>query len=112
MGSVSRTMSVAHGTLTVPSSGGASATGSGTGTVTLSGTISKINTTLSALNNVVYKGVQDINGSDTLSMPTIYCCYGDPRELHSFPTRRSSDLNAVNDAPVNAVPGAQAVDED
>src|SRR5690606_41922583 len=26
---------------------------------------------------------------------SLFCCYGGPRDLHSFPTRRSSDLTAA-----------------
>src|SRR5690349_23695486 len=34
---------------------------------------------------------------------SIYC-YGDHRDLHSFPTRRSSDLRLGDDAEVTAAP--------
>src|SRR5690606_41960125 len=27
---------------------------------------------------------------------SLYCCYGRPRDVHSFPTRRSSDLDGVS----------------
>lgn len=64
------TLSVAHGTLTVLAAGGAAVSGSGTGLVTLTGTVAQINTTLAAASNVVYKGVQDFNGSDTLTVLT------------------------------------------
>src|SRR5438270_7109254 len=39
---------------------------------------------------------------------------GNTRAVHSFPTRRSSDLNiaAVNDAPVNTLPASFATNED
>ena len=64
------TLSVLHGTLTVASAGGAVVGGSGTATVTLTGSQAQINTTLAAANNVVYKGVADFNGSDTLTVTT------------------------------------------
>ena len=67
---ITTTLSVAHGTLTVSSAGGAAVSGSGTGSVTLTGSIAQINTTLAAINNVVYKGVLDFNGSDTLTITT------------------------------------------
>ena len=57
-----------HGTLTVLSAGGAAVAGERYRTVTLTGTVSQINTTLAAANNVVYRGVQDFNGSDTLTV--------------------------------------------
>src|SRR5437764_1420343 len=50
------TLWVLHGTLTVLSAGGAAVSGSGTGSVTLTGTVAQINTTLAAANIVVYKG--------------------------------------------------------
>src|SRR5437588_7822015 len=33
-------------------------------------------------------------------MPFLFSCYGDHRDLHSFPTRRSSDLVADEDGPL------------
>src|SRR5437588_9127013 len=36
-----------------------------------------------------------------------FCWYGDHRDLHSFPTRRSSDLVAERDAPAREVVGRQ-----
>jgi 6-phosphogluconolactonase (cycloisomerase 2 family) len=65
---ITTTLSVAHGTLTVASAGGAAVGGSGTGTVTLTGSVAAINTTLSAANNVVYKGAHDFFGTDTLTV--------------------------------------------
>jgi Ca2+-binding RTX toxin-like protein len=64
------TLSVLHGTLTVLSASGATVTGSGTDSVTLTGTVAQINTTLAALNNVVYKGALNYNGSDTITILT------------------------------------------
>ena len=67
---ITTTLSVLNGTLTVVSAGGAAVAGSGTGSVTLTGTVAQINTTLAAANNVVYKGVANFNGSDTLTVLT------------------------------------------
>src|SRR5437588_1720602 len=36
--------------------------------------------------------MQSINSRHELPMPFFFSWYGDPRDLHSFPTRRSSDL--------------------
>ena len=69
-GTLTATLSVTHGTLTVASAGGAGVSGSGTGSVMLTGTVSQINTTLAAANNVVYRGLQDYNGPDTLTVST------------------------------------------
>ena len=52
---ITTTLSVLNGTLTVLSAGGAAVAGSGTGSVTLTGTVAQINTTLAAANNVVYR---------------------------------------------------------
>jgi VCBS repeat-containing protein len=69
-GTLTTTLSVTNGTLTVASAGGAAVSGSGTSTVTLSGTVAQIDTTLAAASNVVYRGVSNFNGSDTLTMTT------------------------------------------
>jgi hypothetical protein len=69
-GSLTTTLSVLHGILTVSSSGGAGVAGSGTASVTLTGTLAQINTTLSAANNIVYKSDAAFNGSDTLTVLT------------------------------------------
>src|SRR5204863_7160072 len=69
-GALTTTLSVLHGTLTVGSAGGAGVSGSGTGSVTLTGTLSQINTTLSAADNVVYKSLASYNGADMLSVVT------------------------------------------
>ncbi len=64
------TLSVLHGTLTVASAGGAAVTGSGTGTVTLTGTVAEINATLAAADNIVYKAAPEFSGRDTLTVHT------------------------------------------
>ena len=68
--SITTTLSVAHGTLTVGSAGGATVAGSGTTSVTLSGSQTQIDTTLAAANNVVYRGALNFNGNDTLTITT------------------------------------------
>jgi uncharacterized repeat protein (TIGR02543 family) len=66
-GAVEVTLAVANGTLTV-SGGSASITGSGSGSVTLEGTIAAINATLGA--TVTYGPATGYSGSDTLTMTT------------------------------------------
>ncbi len=61
---------VEHGTLTVAAVGGAAVVGSGTGTVTLSGSVAQIDATLSAADNVVYRSVFEFAGTDHLTMTT------------------------------------------
>ena len=68
--SLSTTLSVAHGTLTVASAGGAVVGGSGSGLVTLTGTVAQINATLSAAGNVIYRADIGFVGTDTLTMVT------------------------------------------
>ena len=111
-GTLTTTLSVAHGTLTVASAGGAGVAGSGTGSVTLTGTLDQINTTLSASNNVLYRGAQDFNGGDVLNFVT-----NDGGNTGTGGALSDTDtvaitVNAVNDAPVNTVPGAQSGNED
>ena len=100
--SITTTLSVASGTLTVASSGGATVANSGTATVTLTGSQTQINTTLAALNNVVYRGAVDFNGSDTLTVTTSDGTLTDT-------DTKAITVSAVNDAPVNVVGGAVTV---
>jgi hypothetical protein len=105
-GTLSTTLSVAHGALTVASAGGAVVGGSGTNSVTLTGTLAQINTTLSASGNVVYKGAANFNGGDTLNVVT-----NDGGNTGTGGAKSDTDtvgitVNAVNDAPVFANFGA------
>ncbi len=61
---------VDNGILTAASAGGAAVAGSGTDTVTLTGTLAQINATLSAAGNVVYNSDTGFVGTDTLTMTT------------------------------------------
>jgi hypothetical protein len=67
-GTMTTTLSVAHGTLSTASAGGAAVSGSGTGTLLLTGTLAAINTTLAASGNLTYHGNRDFFGADTLTM--------------------------------------------
>jgi VCBS repeat-containing protein len=64
------TLSVTGGTLSVDPAGGAAVAGSGTNSVTLTGTVAQINTTLSAMDNVVYHPLANSVASDTLVVNT------------------------------------------
>ncbi|WP_306919933.1 VCBS domain-containing protein, partial [Rhizobium mesoamericanum] len=66
---ITTTLSVLHGTLTLASLGGAQVSGNGSGQVTLTGTVAQINAAL-ADNNISYKGVSNYNGTDTLTVKT------------------------------------------
>ena len=77
--------------------------------MTFSGKLADINTALASL---TYKGNQDFNGKDTLTITT-----NDLENKGSGGAKEAINtvditVNAVNDAPVNNIPGAQTVDED
>jgi hypothetical protein len=61
------TLHVDHGTLTLAAVGG-TVSGSGTGTVTLAGSVAQIDATLGATNNLVYTSQAGFYGTDTLTM--------------------------------------------
>ena len=94
------TLSVAHGILNVTA--GPGVTGNGTASVTIAGTAAQINTALAGL---AYTGNLDFNGADTLTVATSDGTATDTDTI-------AITVNAVNDAPVNTVPGAQTVAED
>ena len=108
-GSITLTFEVTSGTLTVGTvTNGAVVSKSGTASVTLTGTLSQVNTTLSAENNVVYRGTSNFNGSDTLTVTA-----NDGGSTGSGGTLTDSKtvaitVNAVNDAPV-AVSGSASI---
>ena len=94
------TLSVAHGILNVTA--GAGVTGNGTASVTITGTAAQINAALAGL---AYTGNLNFNGADTLTVATSDGTAADTDTI-------AITVNAVNDAPVNTVPGAQTVAED
>lgn len=61
------TLSVNNGTLNASSAGGASVSGSGTGELILTGSVTQINAALATL---TYTGVANFNGDDTLTIVT------------------------------------------
>ena len=69
-GVLTTTLSVAHGTLTIASAGGAIVAGSGTASVTLTGSAAEIDATLAAFDNVVYRSAPYYSGADTLTLTT------------------------------------------
>jgi hypothetical protein len=62
------TLHVDHGTLNVAATGGATVGGSGTSTVTLTGSLAQIDAALSATNGVIYHGASSFSGVDHLVM--------------------------------------------
>ncbi len=98
-------LTVTNGTVTVSLAGGASisAGANGSSTLTLSGTQAQIN---AALASISYQGNLNFNGGDTLTVLST-----DGNSVTDSDTV-SITVNAVNDGPVNSVPGAQTVNED
>ena len=94
------TLNVASGTIHVIAGPGVS--GNGTASVTITGTAAQINTALAGLS---YTGNLDFNGADTLTVATSDGTATDTDTI-------AITVTAVNDAPVNTVPGAQSVAED
>ncbi|MFM9939403.1 MAG: beta strand repeat-containing protein, partial [Hyphomicrobiaceae bacterium] len=69
--SITTTLAVQHGTITIATMlGGATIGSNGTGSVTLTGSQAEINTSLSALNGVVYQGPLNYSGPDQLTITT------------------------------------------
>src|SRR4030095_9246622 len=98
-------LSVTNGSLNVNLAGGAtiSAGGDSTSTLTLSGTQAQIN---AALASISYLGNANFNGADTLTVLST-----DANGAADSDTVAIT-VTAMNDAPVNTVPGAQTVNED
>ncbi len=98
-------LSVTNGALNVSLAGGASisAGANGSSTLTLSGTQAQINAALASLS---YQGNADFNGADTLTVLST-----DGNGATDSDTVAIT-VTSVNDGPMNAVPGAQTVNED
>src|SRR5262245_5712545 len=94
------TLTVANGTLNVTP--GAGVSGNGTGTVTIAGTAAEINAALAGL---TYQGNLNFNGADALTVATSDGTAIDTQAV-------AITVNAVDNAPVSTVPGAESTDED
>lgn len=124
-GGVTVTLSVAtvgpaavNGALTATSGSGVSVSGSGTSTLTLSGTVADINAFIVA-SSVSFLNAQDatISYNLTVTIDDGGNTGADPGTSGTGSTEARSTtvllaVTAVNDAPVNTVPGAQQVDQD
>ncbi|MCP3938809.1 MAG: hypothetical protein GY708_25960, partial [Actinomycetia bacterium] len=104
------------GNLTATSGGGVTVGGSGTGVLTLDGSVADLNTFLNTASNVTYlHGTPGTNGNDA---DTIQINVNDNGNTGSgggtnidFGTV-NVDIGAVNDAPINIVPGVQTIAEE
>ncbi len=107
---VAVSLTVAHGKLLVRTnvSNGVTAgqvVGNNTGHVVITAPIGKINATLAALQGLTYQGTTDFNGSDTLTMVTNDLQDGEIGGGQADADTLNFEISAVNDSPVNAVPG-------
>src|SRR5581483_5572204 len=109
-GSETLTLGVSHGVLNLASLSGLSGvSGNGTGSVTASGNLTDLN---NALNGLTYLPDLDYNGSDTLSIGINDNGNTGTGGPASDSKSTAITVGAVNDAPVNSVPGTQTFDED
>ncbi|MCE4224898.1 tandem-95 repeat protein [Methylobacterium sp. C25] len=108
-GSLTTTLSVLHGVISLGSTAGVSVTGNGTGTVTVTGTIAAIN---AALNGTTYTPATDYNGADTLTVSTTDNGNTGTGGAKSDTDTVAISVTPVNDAPVNGLPAPQTVNED
>ncbi|WP_279487558.1 retention module-containing protein [Aeromonas veronii] len=104
------TLSVEHGTLTLPAGSGVTVVGNGTGSLVLTGTLTDLNALLSG--GVTYQGNSDFYGNDALTIVT-----NDQGNTGSGGALSDTDVlpievQPVNDAPVNQLPGSMTVKED
>ncbi|MBW3807272.1 retention module-containing protein [Aeromonas jandaei] len=104
------TLSVEHGTLTLPVGSGVTVVGNGTGSLILTGTLADLNALLSG--GVTYQGNSDFYGNDALTMVT-----NDQGNTGSGGALSDTDVLPievlpVNDAPINQLPTVPLVAEE
>jgi hypothetical protein len=112
-GSVQLTLSATNGRLNVADAAGTTITGNNSGEVILSGTLAQIRTALTTANNVRYRGNQDYNGPDTVTVS--FNDQGNTGSGGGLSDSRSFSINvtAVNDLPTLTLPtGPLAINED
>jgi hypothetical protein len=110
-GSVTATLAVDSGTLVATNGGGVTVAGSGTASITLTGSITSINTFISG-NHVTFTSATDATAAVTLTSSI-----NDGGNTGSGGAQSASDtttlnITAVNDAPTVSVPGSITVTED
>ncbi|KTD60914.1 DUF5801 repeats-in-toxin domain-containing protein [Legionella shakespearei] len=111
-GDMTVTLQVGYGIISIIDGTGVSVDGNNSNTVTLTGTIDAINAVLAQTDNVMYQGNENFNGSDELKITTNDLGNsGEGGPLTTISTVPIT-IEAVNDAPVNTVPGPIAAEED
>lgn len=103
-------LSVEHGTLNLVAGSGVTVTGNGSGMLVLSGPLDAINALLSG--GVIYQGEQDFNGQDQLTMVTNDLGNSGSGGALSDTDVVAIEVQPVNDAPINQLPGSMTVKED
>ena len=104
--SVTATFSVPSGVLRAVSGSGVTVDGSGTGTLTLSGSLSDINTFIAAT-RVSFQTA--LNSTDSVLLTVSINDNGNTGGAAQTDSKTVTiNVTAVNDAPVNSVPGAQS----
>ena len=108
-GSETLTLGVTNGTLTLSGTSGLTVSGNGTNSITASGTLANLN---AALNGMQYLGSSNYNGPDTLNIGIND--NGNTGTGGPLTDAKSTSITvtAVNDPPVNGIPGAQSINED
>ncbi len=103
------TLTVTGGTLALGSTAGLTSFTNNAASITLTGTVANVN---AALNGLTYTGNLNFSGADSLLVST-----NDNGNTGTGGPQNDTDsitinVAAVNDAPVNSVPGTQTVNED
>ena len=104
------TFSVPSGTLAAVTGGGVAVGGSGSGTLTLTGTVANINAFIAA-SSVTFTTALNDTSAVTLTVTTDDQGNSPAPALNDVDTV-TLNATAINEAPVNAVPAAQVVNED
>jgi hypothetical protein len=102
-------LTATNGVMTLATTSGlTSVSGNGTKTVELVGSISEVN---AAMTSFTYAPDPNYNGSDTVQMATSDLAHNGGA-AQTDTDNVAMTITAVNDAPVNTVPGNQTLDED
>jgi hypothetical protein len=95
--SLTTTLHVDHGTLSIGAVGGATVVGSGSSTVTLTGSVAQIDAVFGAANNVLYHSAFDFTGAEQLTMTSSDGSLGDSDVLNL-------NVFRTNSAAMEAIP--------